>query len=367
MIPLHLRISGFLSYRDPVELDFNSFKLASISGSNGAGKSSLLDSITWSLFGEARGKGMDVINAHQDVKAAEVALTFAYENNVYRVQRTLPRGKSTVLEFQVRDAYGWRPLTEKTTRETQARIEQILRLDHETFINASFFLQGRADQFTQKKASERKAVLSTILGLESWNIYRDRAAEKRKLLESEVLGIDGRMAEIESELAEEPARRDRLAELEGALKQLSARRAAHESVLENMRKNAALLDEQRKLVETFSASLERAREALISLEARLAEKEKDRETYADLVSRAKEIDSAFKAWQKARKELEDWDKTALEFLEHEKDRTPLLEQIAAERARLEEEKRSLLSEEEAVSDQRSSVTALQAEIDEATK
>jgi DNA repair protein SbcC/Rad50 len=367
MIPLHLRISGFLSYRDPVELDFNSFKLASISGSNGAGKSSLLDSITWSLFGEARGKGMDVINAHQDVKAAEVALTFAYENNVYRVQRTLPRGKSTVLEFQVRDANGWRPLTEKTTRETQARIEQILRLDHETFINASFFLQGRADQFTQKKASERKAVLSTILGLESWNIYRDRAAEKRKLLESEILGIDGRMTEIEAELAEESTRKDRLAELESTLKQLSARRAAHESVLENMRKNAALLDEQRKLVETFSISLERAREALISLEVRLAEKEKDRETYADLVSRAKEIDSAFKAWQKSRKELEDWDKTALEFLEHEKDRTPLLEQIAAERARLEEEKRSLLSEEEAVSDQRSSVTALQAEIDEATK
>ena len=55
MIPLHLRISGFLSYRDPVELDFDSFELACISGHNGAGKSSLLDSITWALFGEARG------------------------------------------------------------------------------------------------------------------------------------------------------------------------------------------------------------------------------------------------------------------------------------------------------------------------
>ncbi len=367
MIPLHLRISGFLSYRDPVELDFNSFKLACISGSNGAGKSSLLDSITWSLFGEARGRGMDVINAHQDVKAAEVALTFQYENNIYRVQRTLPRGKSTVLEFQVRDANSWRPLTEKTTRETQARIEQILRLDHETFINASFFLQGKADQFTQKKASERKAVLSTILGLESWNVYKDRTAEKRKVLESEILGIEGRMTEIETELAEEEARKNRLAELESMLKQLSARRGAQESVLENMRKNAALLTEQRKLVETFSTSVGRERTALISLETRRVEKEKDRETYADLVSRAKEIDSAFKAWQKARKELEEWDKTALEFRVHEKDRTPLLEQIAAEKARLEEEMRSLLSEEEVVGGQRSSVTALQAEIEDAHK
>ena len=101
MIPLHLHISGFLSYRDPVELDFNAFDLACISGHNGAGKSSLLDTITWSLFGEARGKSSDVINLHADVKAAEVILTFKHEENTYRVQRSLPRGKSTVLEFQI--------------------------------------------------------------------------------------------------------------------------------------------------------------------------------------------------------------------------------------------------------------------------
>jgi len=103
MIPLHLRISGFLSYRDAVELDFNTFDLACISGHNGAGKSSLLDAITWSLFGEARGKSSDIINLHADVKQAEVAITFKHEGNTYRVQRTLPRNKSTVLEFQILD------------------------------------------------------------------------------------------------------------------------------------------------------------------------------------------------------------------------------------------------------------------------
>ncbi len=169
MIPLHLRIAGFLSYRDPVELDFSSFDLACISGQNGAGKSSLLDAMTWVLFGEARGKSTDVIHLNLDVKAAEVALTFSYEGNTFRVQRTLPRGKSTVLEFQIQDQDNWKPLTEKTTRDTQARIEQTLRMDYDTFINASFFLQGKADEFTQRKSSERKAVLSAILGLEIWD------------------------------------------------------------------------------------------------------------------------------------------------------------------------------------------------------
>ena len=139
MIPTHLRISGFLSYRDPVDLDFNSFDVACISGHNGAGKSSLLDAITWSLFGEARGKSNDVINLHPEVRAAEVIFTFMLEQNTYRVQRVLPRNKSTVLEFQVQNGDSWKPLTEKTTRDTQLRIEQILRLDYDTFVNASFF------------------------------------------------------------------------------------------------------------------------------------------------------------------------------------------------------------------------------------
>ena len=54
MIPIRLTISGFLSYREKAEIDFTTFDLACISGPNGAGKSSLLDAITWALFGQAR-------------------------------------------------------------------------------------------------------------------------------------------------------------------------------------------------------------------------------------------------------------------------------------------------------------------------
>ncbi|MEW6288159.1 MAG: SMC family ATPase, partial [Chloroflexota bacterium] len=194
MIPLQLRIAGFLSYREAVEVDFSPIALACISGHNGAGKSSLLDAITWCLFGEARGKSSEIINLNADVKAAEVSLIFQHEGNTYRVQRTLPRNKSTVLEFQIKGEDGWRPLTEKTTRETQTRIEQTLRLDYETFVNASFFLQGKADQFTQQNATKRKEVLSSILGLEAWEAYKNRAAERRRDIERQVDEIDGRLS-----------------------------------------------------------------------------------------------------------------------------------------------------------------------------
>ena len=62
MIPIRLSISGFLSYREPVEIDFTTFDLACIAGPNGAGKSSLLDAITWALFGQARKRDDSVIN-----------------------------------------------------------------------------------------------------------------------------------------------------------------------------------------------------------------------------------------------------------------------------------------------------------------
>jgi len=367
MIPLHLRISGFLSYRDTIELDFNTFDLACISGHNGAGKSSLLDAFTWSLFGEARGKSSDIINLNQDVKAAEVALTFEHEGNTYRVQRSLPRNKSTVLEFQIKNGSEWRPLTEKTTRDTQTRIEQTLRLDYETFVNASFFLQGKADQFTQQNATRRKEVLSNILGLEAWEEYKNRTAEKRKAIEREVDEIDGRIAEIDAELAEEDSRKARLAELETSLKQLTSMREAQESILENIKKNTALLDEQRKLTSTLQASLQRSQTALMGLETRLATKQTDRASYASLVNRAGEIESAYKEWQIVRKELEEWEKNASQFREHEKERAPLLERIAAEKARLEEEKRSLTIEEEEFSNQSSVIGELTESIKQTEK
>jgi exonuclease SbcC len=334
MIPIHLRISGFLSYYDPVELDFNAFDLACISGQNGAGKSSLLDALTWVLFGEARGKSSDVIHLNQNVKAAEVALSFSYEGNVFRVLRTLPRGKSGTLEFQIQDGERWKPLTEKSTRETQARIEQTLRLDYETFINASFFLQGKADQFTQKKSSERKTILSSILGLEIWDVYKERAADKRKAIESEVSEIDGRVSEIEAELAEEGARKTRLAELQKTLKRLSAAREAQESALENVKRNAALINEQRKLVAVLFDALEKSRADFSSIEKRLAEKESERATYADLLARAKEIESAYKQWQKIRVEVEKMNQVAAQFREHDEKRQPLLREIEVERAKL---------------------------------
>jgi exonuclease SbcC len=350
MIPLHLTLSGFLSYADQVELDFSGFDLACIAGSNGAGKSSLLDAITWSLFGQARKRDDSLINSRSNL--AEVSFIFSYENNLYRVLRSKPREKTTQLEFHILSkdpdhpgehldwrTGSWKPLTERTLRDTEARIQETLRLDYETFVNASFFLQGKADQFTQQRPGDRKRILSSILGLEIWEVYRARAGDQRRAIESEIQALEGRMQEINAELDEEASRVERLRHLEVELKELAETRASQETVLENIRQITATLNEQQRLVEILSGQHDEAARSLESEKDRLAARVNDRRSFTDLLSRSDDIEAAHSAWLEARASLEGWDEIASRFQEQQVHRQePLAEIKAAEAALLRDQK-----------------------------
>jgi len=341
MIPIQLSISGFLSYRDPVDIDFTAFNLACISGSNGSGKSSILDAITWGLFGQARTRDDAVINLQSET--AEVSFIFEYESNLYRVTRAKTRGKTTLLEFHIKGIDGtWKPLTERTLRGTETRVNEVLRLDYETFINASFFLQGKADQFTQQRPADRKRILSSILGLEIWEQYRKAAFEARKLVENQITELDGRLQEINNELAEEDQRRNRLEEVQTNMESISAALTAQTRLLEEMRQKAALLNERRQIVENLANQAQRTRQELDKLAARQDQRLQEKNAFADLVERADEIEQQYQTWQEARAALAQWDETAQRFNEQEKRRHAPLTEIETARTRLEAERDSLL-------------------------
>jgi exonuclease SbcC len=366
MIPIQLSLEGFLSYQQRVEIDFSSFSLACIAGPNGAGKSSLLDALTWTLFGQARKRDDSVINAQSE--AAEVGLVFFYEHNIYRVQRTKVRQKATMLEFHIQQAAAngadpaWKSLTERSLRETEAAIVRTLRMDYETFVNASFFLQGKADQFTQQRPGDRKRILSSILGLEIWETYRQRTAERRKQVEADIARLDGGLAEIKIELSEEHARRARLQELEADLEQISQLRALQEQALESLRKYAATLQEQRKLVETLQRQVQAADARMADLQRRLAERQQERDGFTSLLERAAQIEAAYQAWQADRRALEDWEAVAARFREHEKRRQAPLDEINAARARLGEQLNALQRQQAAVQAARQELPHLESQL-----
>ena len=307
MIPVSLNISGFLSYKDPVEIDFTSFDLACISGQNGSGKSSILDAMTWALFGRARKNDESIINLESDT--AQVTLTFEYEGNLYRVMRTNPRGKTTALEFHISEngaAAGsatWKPLTESSLRETDQKISDTLRLDYETFINAAFFLQGEADQFTQHNPSDRKRILSQILNLEVWEGYRKKAFQSRRGIESEISHIDGRTTEIRLELEQEENRREQLTELEEQLSSAVDLRKKQDKTLEEILKYQVLLTETGNKANDLDLKVDKKEKALGELRTRLIPRTKEQEACYQALDEEKQLQEKLFLHEKSKKTL----------------------------------------------------------------
>lgn len=342
MIPEKLTLSGFLSYQQEVEVDFTAFDLACISGPNGSGKSSLLDAITWALFGQARTRDDTIINLQVKSNTAEVTLVFTYEGNRYRVIRAKTEGQTTVLEFHIQGQDGvWRALTERTMRATESLISEILRLDYETFVNASFFLQGKADQFTQQRPADRKRILSSILGLEIWETYRKEAFEQRRAIENEILALEGRLQEINAELAEEDQRQARVAEIETSMAAISTALEAETKLLEELRKKAALMEERRQRVKDLQDQADNTRQEIEALNQKLAERQLEKQAFDELMAQEKEIEAEYQAWQQSQQDLAVWNETAQRFNEQEKRRHEPRTEIETARTRLETELESL--------------------------
>ena len=343
MIPIHLTLKDFLSYRDKTEIDFTGLDVACISGPNGAGKSSLFDAITWVLFGKARRNDDEaLINSDKDTVSCQVVLDFEYENNRYRVDRIKEKGKSTQLEFQMLASEDkWKVLTEAGLRSTEERIRDVLHLDYETFINSSFFLQGKADLFAQQTPAKRKEILSSILGLEVWESYRDESARRRRSSQEDLKVQRQILDDIQAELGQEAERIERLNLLSQNLDKTTALLKVKEK-----EKNLALAEHQTAKAESdkleiITSQLNANQKRLKSIQNQIAERQTELKEQEALLKKEKEIQKAYQSWQKLRLELEEWNKMADEYHQMQGDRAEIDTQIQSEEARLHQEKKNL--------------------------
>lgn len=191
MIPIQLTLKNFLSYREAA-LDFRGLHTACICGPNGAGKSSLLEAISWAIWGCCRSDAEDDI-IHIGEIDVRVDFTFSTGGQIYRVIRNRRRGQSGSLEFQaasnaetIDDKLNFRTLTDKGLRNTQQKILEYIKLDYETFINSAYLRQGRADEFMLKKPIERKQVLANLLKLDEYDTLSEQAKDTSKEYKAKV-------------------------------------------------------------------------------------------------------------------------------------------------------------------------------------
>ncbi len=260
MIPQILELKNFMSYGDSVQrIDFKDHSLICLTGKNGHGKSALLDALTWALWGHAR-KISGAVKADEGLlrlgqTRMMVSLEFILSGQIYRVRREFTKtyGKPLLaLDFDMFDAKANKfiSLTEKTSRQTQIKIEQLLGLDYETFINSAFLRQGQSNEFSKKSSKERKHILASILGLTKYDNLQQLALEKIKNLNEEKRGILALHEHHTKELEKEPTLISQLTAEKNTLIACTAK-------LENLTKN---LREQEKTRVSYQAQ----KQALIS-------------------------------------------------------------------------------------------------------
>jgi len=232
MIPVQLILKNFLSYRDAT-LDFRGLHTACISGSNGAGKSSLLEAITWAIWGESRASAEDDV-IYSGAKEVRVDLTFQSNQQTYRVIRTRIRGASSVLEFQIETPSGFRPLTGKGVRATQDSILEHIKLDYDTFINSAYLRQGRADEFMLKRPTERKEILAELLKLNQYNDLEERAKESSRQFKARAEELERSLDAIKIQLQQQKTTEAQREQLEAELNQLQQVQAFDNIKLQNL-------------------------------------------------------------------------------------------------------------------------------------
>jgi len=292
MLPIRLELRNFLPYCAPDPVRFEGMHLACLTGPNGAGKSSLLDAMTWVLWGKARAR-YDEDLIHQGQQDMYVQLDFEQEGLIYRAirRRTRRQRGSGTLDLLVQDENGqFNLISEPSMRATQERINYILRLDYDTFINSAFLQQGKADAFTTKTPKERKQILSDILGLALWERYEDAVKEHLRQIAAQLEVYALRIQEIDEELAKEPNLQAALAEAEQAEAEAQTALQAAEARLAE--------------VAHVPRDLENARVQLAEVERRAREHQSDVEAATKEIQRHTERIAEFKAIIAAREEIE---------------------------------------------------------------
>lgn len=153
-------------------------------GSNGAGKSSLANkAILWGLWGTTAGglKADNIVNRHGKRKA-RVAITFeGIDGAEYQVIRKRPA--ELILEREGKD------VSAKTAKDTQELIDKALGIDFKTFIQTSFFGQGRNLSYPSLTPKDQKAVLEQILPMEEVDRWAAYADTKFKEIQGTVEGV----------------------------------------------------------------------------------------------------------------------------------------------------------------------------------
>ncbi|MBK7100151.1 MAG: SMC family ATPase [Sphingobacteriales bacterium] len=178
MIPLKLTIEGLYSYQERQVVDFTELTdagLFGIFGATGSGKSSILEAISYALYGET-----ERLNARDkrtynmmNLKSNRSYLEFEFvnfENKNFKMVREFKRNtkdfedvKSPTVQFYYRENDNWIPMENADT-------EKIVGLSYVNFKRTIIIPQGQFKEFLELKPAERNEMLMEVFNLRKFDL-----------------------------------------------------------------------------------------------------------------------------------------------------------------------------------------------------
>lgn len=214
MIPLGIKVKGFLSYRDEQEIRFDGENnLWILSGPNGSGKSAIFDALTYAIFGHHRGGGQQVQELiNKDSDGLLVEFDFQLAEKSYRIKRTVRR-RSSRSPSSTQQIYQ-KPLgsenyiaisgTENKRDGFDPWIREQIGLTYETFTSSVLLLQGKAEKLLDSRPEGRREVLASIVDLERYERLHRLADDRRKTLDGELKSLQSQLESLPEVSADVP-------------------------------------------------------------------------------------------------------------------------------------------------------------------
>lgn len=177
-----ITLAGFLSYKNKQVISLADIENVciingSINGdqslSNGAGKSSLFESIPVCFFGKIGGRSNQIDNyINHDKEEMSIEVIFIIDSTRYKCYRYRKRNDTSKFEIFY-DSVNTE-LENAKWKVTDKKIEDIIGLSFSTFNSTIYLSEREALKFIQGTSSERKEILGELLNI----VYYDAASTK---------------------------------------------------------------------------------------------------------------------------------------------------------------------------------------------